>query len=113
MLVRYWSVTRRYQSEDLGDPLPRIWTGASAGAVNALLGGLSSCDPRFESETWSLESSLFWRVWVERLDLTRERSRTAIEAILAPCGAGSAVHQGTPRFFRELELAVEGQVTFW
>ncbi|MFL5431855.1 MAG: patatin-like phospholipase family protein [Myxococcales bacterium] len=70
MLVRYWSVTRRYQGEDLGDPLPRVWTGASAGAVNALLGGLSSCDPRFESETWSPESSLFWKVWVERLDLT-------------------------------------------
>ncbi|WP_164018209.1 patatin-like phospholipase family protein [Pyxidicoccus trucidator] len=66
-LVRFWSVARRDARVD--DPMPRVWTGASAGAVNALLGGLASCDPAFEQDTWSPEQSLFWTVWVDELDL--------------------------------------------
>ncbi|MBM7116552.1 patatin-like phospholipase family protein [Archangium primigenium] len=68
-LVRFWSVARREGHGRIGDPMPRVWTGASAGAVNALLGGLASCDLAFEAPEWSPEKSLFWRVWVDRLDL--------------------------------------------
>lgn len=68
-LVRFWSVARRDGGADLGDPTPRVWTGASAGAVNALLGGLASCDPAFEKARWAPEESLFWTVWVKQLDL--------------------------------------------
>ncbi|WP_223754836.1 patatin-like phospholipase family protein [Myxococcus sp. RHSTA-1-4] len=68
-LVRFWSVARRDGGAGLGDPTPRVWTGASAGAVNALLGGLASCDPAFEQPQWSPEESLFWTVWVKQLDL--------------------------------------------
>ena len=69
-LVRFWSVARRDGGPSrLGDPMPRVWTGASAGAVNALLGGLSSCDSAFAQRRWNPEHSLFWRVWIDRLDL--------------------------------------------
>ncbi|MFP2929322.1 patatin-like phospholipase family protein [Pyxidicoccus sp. 3LG] len=69
-LVRFWSVARRDGADvGLGNPAPRVWTGASAGAVNALLGGLASCDPAFAQERWSPEQSLFWTVWVKELDL--------------------------------------------
>ncbi|ATB33546.1 patatin-like phospholipase family protein [Melittangium boletus] len=69
-LVRFWSVARREgKPGQLGDPMPRVWTGASAGAVNALLGGLASCDTAFEAPQWSPEASLFWRVWIDKLDL--------------------------------------------
>jgi hypothetical protein len=69
-LVRFWSVARREGGpRHLGDPMPRVWTGASAGAVNALLGGLSSCDSAFAQRRWNPEQSLFWRVWIDRLDL--------------------------------------------
>ena len=68
-LVRFWSVARRDgAAAGLGDPTPRVWTGASAGAVNALLGGLASCDPAFEQPRWAPEDSLFWTVWVKQLD---------------------------------------------
>ncbi len=69
-LVRFWSVARReHGGAGLGDPMPRVWTGASAGAVNALLGGLASCDPAFEQARWSPEDSLFWTIWVKQLDV--------------------------------------------
>ncbi|MFP2903702.1 patatin-like phospholipase family protein [Pyxidicoccus sp. 3LFB2] len=69
-LVRFWSVahpdgTRARQ----GGPAPRVWTGASAGAVNALLGGLASCDLAFAQPRWTPEDSLFWEVWIQKLDL--------------------------------------------
>ncbi|QQR41298.1 patatin-like phospholipase family protein [Myxococcus xanthus] len=71
-LVRFWSVAQREGAEaDLGNPAPRVWTGASAGAVNALLGGLASCDTAFAQPTWSPEQSLFWTVWIDQLDLGR------------------------------------------
>jgi hypothetical protein len=65
-LVRFWSVARR---DGAGTPAPRVWTGASAGAVNALLGGLASCDEAFARPRWSPDQSLFWEVWINRLDL--------------------------------------------
>jgi predicted acylesterase/phospholipase RssA len=72
-LVRYWSVVARDAAArgEKADPLPRVWTGASAGAVNALLGGLASCDPAFRAERWSPEETLFWSIWIERLDLAQ------------------------------------------
>lgn len=68
-LVRFWSVARDSQGHPAGNPLPRVWTGASAGAVNALLGGLASCDEAFAASQWTPEDSLFWNVWVDELDL--------------------------------------------
>ncbi|WP_246356767.1 patatin-like phospholipase family protein [Pyxidicoccus fallax] len=68
-LVRFWSIARAKGGPGAGDPTPRVWTGASAGAVNALLGGLASCDPAFEQARWAPEESLFWTVWVQQLDL--------------------------------------------
>ncbi|WIG97331.1 patatin-like phospholipase family protein [Myxococcus sp. SDU36] len=71
-LVRFWSVAQREGAQaDLGNPAPRVWTGASAGAVNALLGGLASCDTAFAQPTWAPEQSLFWSVWIDQLDLGR------------------------------------------
>ncbi|WP_043711314.1 patatin-like phospholipase family protein [Corallococcus macrosporus] len=71
-LVRFWSVAQREGARaDLGNPAPRVWTGASAGAVNALLGGLASCDTAFSQPRWSPEQSLFWTVWIDQLDLER------------------------------------------
>ncbi len=71
-LVRFWSVAQREGAESgLGNPAPRVWTGASAGAVNALLGGLASCDTAFAQPQWSPEQSLFWTVWIDQLDLDR------------------------------------------
>ncbi|MCY1023195.1 patatin-like phospholipase family protein [Pyxidicoccus sp. MSG2] len=69
-LVRFWSLARQKGADaQLGDPSPRVWTGASAGAVNALLGGLASCDEAFAQPRWSPEESLFWEIWIKRLDL--------------------------------------------
>ncbi len=83
-LVRFWSVAQREgAASDLGNPAPRVWTGASAGAVNALLGGLASCDTAFAQPEWSPEQSLFWTVWIDQLDLDR---LLPMEAAGAPQG---------------------------
>ena len=65
-LSRFWGVAGREAGTDYA---PRVWTGASAGAVNALMGGIAGCDPEFQQPTWTPEGSLFWKVWVEKLDL--------------------------------------------
>ncbi|MDQ3266638.1 MAG: patatin-like phospholipase family protein [Myxococcota bacterium] len=69
-LARFWSVAAR-EAPDQPFPGPRVWTGASSGALNALLGGLAACDPSYGEAQWSPERSLFWRVWIQELDLER------------------------------------------
>ncbi len=69
-LSRFWSVAAR-EAPEQPFPGPRIWTGASSGALNALLGGLAACDPSYGEAQWAPERSLFWRVWIQELDLER------------------------------------------
>lgn len=69
-LARFWALAAK-ENPHAPFPGPRVWTGASAGASNALLGGLAGCDLSYAEPEWSPETTLFWELWVNELDLSR------------------------------------------